>query len=93
MSVKFSQLLCKEVICLCSGQRLGFVSDVRVELPEGRITAIVVPGKGRCLGLLGSKEDFEIPWKSVVRIGPDILLVDVRPEECRVPRIKHKLPF
>ena len=28
MSVKFTQLQCKEVICLSNGQRLGFVSDV-----------------------------------------------------------------
>ena len=35
MSIKFTDLQCKEVICLSNGQRLGFVSDVLVELPEG----------------------------------------------------------
>ena len=32
MSMKFSQLQCKEVICLGSGQRLGFISDVLVDI-------------------------------------------------------------
>ena len=43
MSIRFSELHCKEVILVNSGQRLGFVSDALVEVPEGNITAILVP--------------------------------------------------
>ena len=86
MSLKFSQLQCKEVICIDNGQRLGFVSDVLVELPEGSVCALVVPGPGKLCGLAGRQEDFLIPWNSVKKIGPDIILVDVKPESCRVPR-------
>ena len=85
---KFTDLHCKEVICVSDGRRLGFVTDARIELPEGRITAIIVPGPCRYLGLLGRRDDFVIPWRCVKRIGPDIVLVDVKPEECRVPRAK-----
>ena len=35
MATKISQLQCKEVICVTSGQRLGFIGDVEVEVPEG----------------------------------------------------------
>lgn len=86
MSVRFSQLQCKEVICVEGGQRLGFVSDVLVELPQGTVCALVVPGQGKLWGLAGRREDFLIPWGSVKKIGPDIVLVDVQPESCRVPR-------
>ena len=51
MSCKFTEIQCREVICIESGRRLGFVSDVVVELPEGRVCAIVVPGPARLLGL------------------------------------------
>lgn len=51
MSIRFSELHCKEVILVNSGQRLGFVSDALVEVPEGNITAILVPGPCRFLGL------------------------------------------
>ena len=44
MAVKFTQLQCKEVICVSDGRRLGFIEDVEVEVPEGRICAIIVPG-------------------------------------------------
>ena len=90
---KFTDLHCKEVICVSDGRRLGFVSDARIELPEGRITAIIVPGPCRYLGLLGRRDDFVIPWRCVKRIGPDIVLVDVKPEECRVPRTKLGIPL
>lgn len=88
MAIRFTELHCKEVICVATGQRLGFVEDVQVELPGGQICAIVVPGPCRLLGLAGHQEDYVIPWCKICRIGPDIVLVDICPEECRVPRIK-----
>ena len=93
MSAKFTDLSCKEVICVCDGRRLGFVSDVVIELPEGQIVAIVIPGPCRFFGLWGRKDDFVIPWHCIRRIGPDIVLVDVKPDECRVLRPKLGLLF
>ena len=90
MSCKFTDLQCKEVICIANGQRLGFITDVLVELPEGKVCAIVVPGPCRLMGLAGHKDDFIIPWGCIQRIGPDIVLVDTKPEDCRVQRPKPK---
>ena len=89
---KFTDLYCKEVVCLCDGRRLGFISDARIELPEGRICAIIVPGPNKVLGVCGRRDDYVIPWHCVKRIGPDIVLVDVCPDECRVPRMRLKFP-
>ena len=86
MSIKFTQLQCKEVIGFSDGRRLGFITDVQVEIPEGKIRAIVVPGPCRVLGVLGRQDDYVIPWDCIRRIGPDIVLVDTRPDDCRVPR-------
>ncbi len=93
MSVNFSDLHCKEVICISDGRRLGFISDAKVDLPEGRLCAIVVPGPGKLFGILNPRDDYVIPWNCICRMGPDIVLVDVRLEECRVPRTKLGLPF
>lgn len=92
MGMKFTQLQCKEVICVSDGRRLGFIADVIVEIPEGNITAIVVPGPCKCLGLWGRQEDFFIPWRCICRVGPDIVLVDIKPGECRVPRPRPGFP-
>ena len=93
MAIKLTQLQCKEVICISDGRRLGFIEDVEVEVPEGTITAILVPGPGRMMGLGPCKHRFCIPWHCIRRIGPDIVLVDVKPEDCQVGRPPGKLPF
>lgn len=89
--MRITQLHCKEVICISDGRRLGFVSDVEVRIPEGEVTAIVVPGPSRFLGFVGGSDDFVIPWNCIKRIGPDIILVDIRPDDCRCPRKKLSL--
>ena len=88
MSVRFTDLQCKEVICINDGRRLGYISDIQIEVPEGNVLAIVVPGPCRILGLLGRRDDFLIPWRCIRRIGPEIVLVDVKLDECRIPRSK-----
>ena len=93
MSMKFTQLQCKEVICVSDGRRLGFITDVVVEVPDGKICAIVVPGPCRLLGIAGRSDDYVIPWSCIRRIGPDIVLVDTKCDECRVPRKGKGLPF
>lgn len=89
--MRVTELHCKEVICVTTGARLGFVSDLEIRVPEGEVVAIIVPGPCRFMGVLGRNDDFVIPWNCIKRIGPDIILVDIKPDECRRPR--QKLPF
>jgi len=91
MGAKLTQLQCKEVICIEDGRRLGFISDVEVELPEGKICAIIVPGPCKVMGLWGRKDDYCIPWNCIRKIGPDIVLVDIQHDSCRVPRPRRQL--
>ena len=93
MGTRLTNLQCKEVICVGDGRRLGFISDVELEVPEGCVSAIVVPGPCRVLGMFGRREDFIITWKCICRIGPDIVLVDIKPGDCRVPRPRPGLKF
>lgn len=93
MGMRITELHCKEVICVADGRRLGFVSDVEIQIPEGHILAIIVPGPCKVLGIIGRSDDFIIPWKCIKRIGPDIILVDIKPDEHRFPRRKFPLGF
>ena len=83
MVERFSCLRCKEVINVSDGSRLGFVSDLELELDTGRVLTLIVPCPGRFFGLFGSKEVYVVPWPCIRRIGGDIILVDVKPDECR----------
>ena len=88
MGTRVTDLRCNEVINVTDGLRLGFVSDVEILLPEGKVLALVVPGPCRFFGLFGRKDDFVIPWNCIRRIGSDIILVELEPDKCRVPRPK-----
>lgn len=91
MGNRFSSLKCKEVVNICDGCRLGYVCDVEVDCRCGQIVAIIIPGKGRCLGLLGRGDDYVIPWKCIRQIGDDIILVEGDPDKFRIPRSGKEL--
>ena len=67
----------KEVVNISDGRRLGFVCDVEIDLEQGKVEAVVLPGVGRLFGLLGKESEFIIPWDKIVKIGEDIILVDL----------------
>lgn len=76
MVCRFSDFRYKEVINVRTGCRLGYVCDAEFSYPEGRITALIVPGKAKYLGVFGREEDYILPWECISRIGDDIILVE-----------------
>lgn len=91
MGNRFTTLKCKEVVNVCDGCRLGFVSDIDIDCRSGQVVAIVVPGRGKCFGLVGRHEDFVIPWKCITQIGDDIILIDGELDKFRLPRPRKQL--
>ncbi|SDY44530.1 sporulation protein, YlmC/YmxH family [Proteiniborus ethanoligenes] len=75
--VKATDLREKEVINVRDGTRLGLISDIEVNLEKGTVEAIMLPGPGRILGLFGKNLDYVIKWQNIVRIGSDVILVDL----------------
>ena len=88
-----SEIRCKEVINIVDGCRLGYAEDFEVDLCGGRLVSLLVPGPCRFFGIFGPGDDYIIPWNAIKKIGPDIVLVDVRPETCRTPRPGKGLLF
>ena len=73
---KASDFRQKEVINIYDGQRLGFVCDVDIDMSNGKLNSIIVPGSGRILGIFGKSDDYVIPWHNIKTIGDDVILVD-----------------
>ena len=76
--MRMSELRCKEIINIATGQRLGYVCDAELEMPAGVLKALIVPGPCRFFGLFGREPDFLIPMDCITRIGQDIILVEIR---------------
>ncbi len=66
----------KEVINVLDGKRLGTITDIEIDVDSGRLTAIVVPGAGRFLGMFGRSDDIVIQWDKINKIGLDVILVE-----------------
>ena len=71
---------------------VGVLCGLSSVIPGGNVCAIVVPCPARFPGGFGRRDDFIIPWNCIKRIGPDIVLVEAKPDDCRVPRGKPGLP-
>lgn len=74
--MRLSDLSGKEIIGFDNGERMGVVgqSDLEINPVTGEINAIILPGAS-FLGLGKRKEDVIIPWKSILKIGPDMIIV------------------
>ncbi|MBE6638270.1 MAG: YlmC/YmxH family sporulation protein [Ruminococcaceae bacterium] len=86
--MRLSDLRCREVICLADGRRLGYISDLEIDLSCGKIIALILPGPGRLKGLLSNGE-FRVPWQEIASIGADLILVN-RCEELCTDRKREK---
>jgi YlmC/YmxH family sporulation protein len=84
MKMKISDFQTKDVINIIDGKRLGQISDLELDLRQGRIEAIVVPSYGKYMGLFGGRSDLIIPWNQIVKIGSDVVLVKM--EEIKVEK-------
>lgn len=73
----YSKLKEKDVINICNGKRLGCISDLELDLTNGRIIKLIVPGGSRCFNLLGDKNKICIPWQCIEKIGDDAILVHI----------------
>jgi len=73
--VKISDFQTKDVINIVDGKKLGQITDLELDLRQGRIESIVVPNGSRFFGLFGGTNDVVIPWKNIVKIGMDVVLV------------------
>lgn len=85
VNISTNDLKMKEVVNVIDGKRLGAITDIELDIETGRLTAIVVPGPGRFLGLFGRNEDMVIPWDKISKIGVDCILV----ESSAFADIKH----
>ncbi len=72
-----SELKRKEVINVQDGKRLGFIQDLDIDLYRGEIRALIVPGPNKLLSVFGKEKNYIIEWKDIVKIGSDVILVDL----------------
>lgn len=76
--LRVSELRMRDVINIVDGRRLGAIKDFDLDAEMGRIKAVILPGSGRFMGLFGRNDDIVIPWEKIVKIGLDVILVEMQ---------------
>lgn len=88
----FLELADKDVINLCTGERLGSVCDVEINVKDCTVISLIVPGESGAWGF-GKATEVVIPWCKIECIGEDAILVRLSAEEqscCTAPKRKLK---
>ncbi len=75
MLCSLEELRSKEVIDICTGERLGYIDDIRFDTDTGEVAALVIYGGWRIFGLAPRGDDLEIPCQAVEVVGEDTILV------------------
>ncbi|RSK26951.1 YlmC/YmxH family sporulation protein [Bacillus sp. HMF5848] len=73
--VKISDFQVKDVVNVSDGKKLGNITDIDINLTTGRIESIIISGVGKVFGLFGKDDEVVVPWRNIVKIGADVILV------------------
>lgn len=99
MVLSFKQLSKRDVVNVSDGKCFGKITDLSISFPKGTLTGITVPlGKRRFFGRFNRNVLF-IPERDIIKIGGDVILVDVKcGETCETsvdinpPKVPQKPP-
>lgn len=80
--MRLSTLGEKEMVNLSDGGRLGLLSDAELLIDEkfGKIKAVLLPDHRYSKGFFSGKNYVQIPWKTIKKVGSDIIIFESNDE-------------
>ena len=93
MELSFNDLKKRDVINVSDGKCYGRITDLTLSFPKGVLTGITVPGsKKNCITRLFDRNRFFIEESKIIRIGNDVILVDLKCGDVCEPHVKVGKP-
>lgn len=79
MILSYKELRKRDVVNIADGRSFGKITDLKLEFPRGILKGIVV-NEGRKSGFFGlfCKNEIFIDEKNIIRIGGDVILVNLK---------------
>lgn len=75
--IKISELRARDVVNILDGKKLGNIIDIDLDLENGKVLALVLPGRVKGFSIFSKREEVSVPWNKIIRIGRDVILVEV----------------
>ena len=72
--MRLSDLQHKEIVNITDGKRVGIIIDVIIDEKGNIISLVLEDRRSRKF----SREEYNITWSQIVKIGDDIILIDTR---------------
>lgn len=82
--MRFSDIASKELIDYNTGRCLGNFADcdLRIDSATGKILEVILAGRGGLVNMFFSAAPVQvIPWRSIIRIGVDAIIVSLGGEK------------
>lgn len=93
MELTYNELAKRDVINIADGRCLGRIIDIKLVFPSGKLVGIFVPGrKSRGLFRFFDKSSIYIEENRILKIGGDVILVDIRCGDNCLPSINLNAP-
>lgn len=74
--VRLTDLQNKDIIDIKTGKVIGGIIDIILD-EQGTLESLVVERKKFLVSLFSSKDEIEIKWKQINKIGEDVILVSI----------------
>ncbi len=76
--MRLSDLQNKDIVNISDGRNIGNIIDVKIDEASGNILSFIIePNRNFFKFLRSDKIDTEINWKSITKIGEDVILVKI----------------
>lgn len=74
--MRLSDLQHKDVVNMLDGKKIGNIIDVSID-NEGKMSGLIVEKNKFLISMFTNKNEIEISWKQIEKIGEDVILVKI----------------
>ncbi len=74
--MRLSDLQSKDVINITDGKKVGNIIDILIE-NNGQMTTLIVEKSKFFVSMFSNKNEIEIKWNQIEKIGEDVILVSI----------------
>lgn len=78
--IRVSDIMEKEIINVKNGKRMGFITDIDMDINDGKITSFTITGDGGRGFFSRGSEGQVILWSDILKIGCDTIIVNIGSE-------------
>lgn len=72
--MRMSEIQHKDVVDVKSGKKIGNIIDIKIESEKGVIEGLILE---ETKGFFKNNDEYEIKYHQIIKIGEDVILIDL----------------